>query len=105
LCVHITFSWLLIVLLTFRTTTNERRRLGQIIFSGCRRIALPKSKGVAFGILAHRKITHLRHGRFGHADFSTELRNFISELVHGIDADVVDDWLLRIFMSLTSAGT
>src|SRR6266478_9065183 len=82
---------------------NELPRLGQIISSGCRRIALPKSKGVTIGILAHSEITHLRHGRFGHADFSTEFRNFISELIHGIHADVVDDWLLRMFTLLQRA--
>jgi len=54
--------------------------LGQIILLGCRRIALPKSKGVTLGILAHREITHLWHGRFRHADFAAELRNLIGEL-------------------------
>src|SRR5438552_9949882 len=73
------------------------------IFSGCRRIALPKPKGVALGILAHGEITHLRHGRFGHANLSTEFRNFISEFIHGIHADVVDDWLLRMFTPLYRA--
>jgi hypothetical protein len=77
--------------------------LGQVIFSGCSRIALPKSKGVTLGILAHGEIAHLRHGRFGHADFSTEFRNFISELIHGIHADVVDDWLLRMVTPLQRA--
>ena len=88
---------------TVRTTTNERPRFGQIIFSDCCRIALPKSKGVALGILAHGEITHLRHRRFCHADFAAELRNLISELAHGIHTDVVDDWLLRMFTLLQRA--
>src|SRR6266513_103611 len=75
----------------------------KLYFSGCRRVALPKSKGVALGILADGEITHLRHGRFSHADFSTEFRNFISELVDRIHTDVVDDWLLRMFTPLQRA--
>src|ERR1043166_2651989 len=69
---------------------------------GCR-IALPKSKGVTLSILANGEITHLRHRRFRHADFTAELSNLICELIHGIFTDVVDHRLLRMFAPLQCA--
>src|SRR5262249_23664233 len=63
----------------------------------CVRVALPNPKPVALGILAHGEVSHLRHCGFRHADFSAKFRNFIGVLVHRIDADVVDNWLLWLF--------
>jgi hypothetical protein len=42
----------------------------------------------------------LRNRGFRHADFAAELRNLISELVDRIHADVVNNWLTRMFTPL-----
>src|ERR1041385_1485265 len=63
----------------------------------CVRVALPDPKRVTLGVLTDREVSHLRHCGFRHADFSAKFRNFVAVLVHRIDADVVDDWLLWLF--------
>src|SRR5262245_24530003 len=91
--------WLIIVF----SISKLRRIRGAVwdnYFSSCRRIAFPKSKRVTLGILANGKITHLRHRRFCHADFATQLGNLIREPIDGIYADIVDDWFLRMVTPL-----
>src|SRR5437764_13386490 len=84
---------------TFKITTNEHATLGQL-FSGSCRVAFPKAECVTLSVLTDGKIAHLRHGRFCHGDFSTELLNFFREFSDRIHADVVRDRFLPRLTSL-----
>src|SRR5438270_3034488 len=86
--------WLLVVSFYYFGIRRINRRVWDRLF--CIRITLPNSKGVALGILADGKVAHLRHSRFRHADFTTELLDLFGELDDRINADVVDNWLSRL---------
>src|SRR5688572_23393383 len=64
------------------------------------RVTLPEPEHVIFRVLANGEITHLRHGRFRHADFPAELLHFGRELVHRRDADIMRDALLPRILPL-----
>ena len=78
-------------------TTKERANLGQLFRVG---VALPNSKGVALGILAHSEVTHLWYRCFRLANLAAELLDVFGEVTNRIYADVVDHWLLCLFASL-----
>jgi hypothetical protein len=99
LCVHLVLVLVLLVdsFCVFRTTTNERPGLGQIIL---RSVALPNVQTRYLRCPGKLRSSPFAAPQFRHADLAAEFRNFISKLVDGIDTNVINDWLLRMFTSL-----
>src|SRR4029453_17112549 len=71
--------------------------LGQLF---CVFVHLPDSKRIALRVLADGEITHLRDGRFRHANFAAEFLDLRREASYRIHADVVGNrllWMLAFF--------